>query len=454
MKNLILNIYSKLGIKSDRTKNIANHIGWSMFYKAGSVIANFMLVPLTINYLDNDNYGVWLTLSSFIIWFSFFDIGLGNGLRNKFAEAKSKGNLKEAQAYVSTAYFTIGIISAAIVLLFFLVSQFVDWTKIFNANSSSGKDLSILLPIVFAFFGLQLVLKLIVNLYQAAQNHSINDKIQFFGQFFSLIIIWFLTMSSGSSLLLFGIMFSLLPTLILIGFNVYGFNKTFKQFKPKFKFWKKKYFNEITGLGFSFFVTKIGALVLLSTDSFIIAQLFGPSEVVPYSIAFKYFSIVTIGYGVIVNPYWSSFTEAYAIKDFDWIKKSVKNIQKIWLLIPLGLIVMLMLSSWFYNLWIGNKVVIPYSVTITMALYALLYTYNQIYNHFINGVGKIKLHLYISVLIIVINIPLSIFLAKNIGLGLPGVMLGSCFCLAIKSIVLPMQYHKLINSKARGVWNK
>lgn len=425
-----------------------------MFYKAGSVIANFMLVPLTINYLDTDNYGVWLTLSSFIIWFSFFDIGLGNGLRNKFAEAKSKGNLKEAQAYVSTAYFTIGMISIAAILLFFLVSQFLDWTNVFNTSNSSKKELSILLPVVFAFFGLQLVLKLIISLYQASQNHSINDKIQFYGQFLSLVVIWMLTQLSESSLLLFGIVFSLLPTLILVGFNVLGFNNSFKPFKPKLKYWKKKHFNEITGLGFSFFVTKIGALVLLSTDSFIIAQLYGPAEVVPYNIALKYFSIVTIGYGVLVNPYWSSFTEAYAKKDFAWIKKSVKNIQKIWLAIPLGLVFMLLVSDWFYDLWIGNTVNIPLGVSLTMALYALLYTYNQIYNYFINGVGKIKLHFYISIIITIINIPLSIFFAKNLGLGLPGIMLGSCFCLALKSVALPMQYYKLINNKAKGVWNR
>lgn len=34
--------------------------------------ANFLLVLLPIVYLDTINYGIWLTLSSFIAWFSFF----------------------------------------------------------------------------------------------------------------------------------------------------------------------------------------------------------------------------------------------------------------------------------------------------------------------------------------------------------------------------------------------
>ena len=147
MKELVFKIYNKLGIKSDRTKNIAKHIGWSMFYKIGSIIANFLLVPLTINYLDIENYGIWLTLISFIGWFSFFDIGLGNGLRNKFAEAKSFGNYKDAQAFVSTAYFTIGSISFGMVLVILGINQFTNWAQLFNTNASLQEELSLLLPL-------------------------------------------------------------------------------------------------------------------------------------------------------------------------------------------------------------------------------------------------------------------------------------------------------------------
>lgn len=118
MKEIVFKIYNRVGIKSDRTRNIVKHIGWSFLFKGGGVIVNFMLVPLIINYLDTENYGVWLTLSSFISWFSFFDIGLGNGLRNKFAEAKAQGNYENAQAFVSTAYFTIGSVSIFLIFVF------------------------------------------------------------------------------------------------------------------------------------------------------------------------------------------------------------------------------------------------------------------------------------------------------------------------------------------------
>lgn len=454
MKNLILNIFSKLGIKSDRTKNIAKHIGWSMFYKAGSIIANFMLVPLTINYLQTDNYGVWLTLSSFIGWFSFFDIGLGNGLRNKFAEAKTNGDYKKAQGFISTAYFTIGAISLTLVAILFMINPFINWANLFNANVGLENELSILLPIVFAFFGLQLVVKLITSIYQGDQNHSIQGKIQFFGQVLSLIVIWLLTQTDNNSLLLFGSVFSGLPVLILIGLNLFAFNSKYKNIKPSLKLWNKEYLKDITGLGFKFFILQMAAVVIFSTDNFIISKLFGPEEVVPYNIAFKYFSIMTIAYSIIITPYWSTFTEAYANKDFDWIKKSVSSIQKIWILVPIALFVMVLVSEWFYKFWVGDKVEVPLFLSICIAFNVAVYTLSMIYNYFINGVGKVQLHLVISIFTMLLNIPLSLFLAKFLNIGVSGVILATSVCVSINLFFLPLQYKKLINLTAKGIWNK
>lgn len=454
MRKVINKVYEKVGVKSNRTVNIAKHISWSFLFKIGSIIANFILVPLTINYLDSENYGVWLTLSSFISWFSFFDIGLGNGLRNKFAEAKALGDYKKAQAFVSSAYFTISSISVILLLVFLFLNFFIDWTSVFNTRASLKQDLRILLPIIFTFFTLQLIVKLIITIYQADQHHSIDTKVQFLGQALSLLAIWALTKTDNSSLLIFGTIFSGIPVILLVMLNFLAFNTTYKDFKPKFNLWKKSYLHEITGLGFKFFIIQIAAMVLFSTDNFIIIRLFGPEEVVPYNIAFKYFSIVTIVYGILITPFWSSFTEAYANKDYEWIKKSVRNIQKIWFLIPIGLIVMVFISNWFYEWWVGDKVIVPIQLSLSIAFYVALMTYNMIYVNFINGVGKIKLQIITSVISMIINIPLSILFGKYLGWGSTGVVLATCFSLGYSVILRPIQYYKLINNTATGIWNK
>ena len=89
-----------------------------------------------------------------------------------------------------------------------------------------------------------------------------------------------------------------------------------------------------------------------------------------------------MAYTIIITHYCSSFTEAYAKKDFEWIKKSVSNIQKLWKLIPVGLIGMVFLADWFYQFWVGDKVLVPLQLSMAMALFVLLLTFNMIYVNF------------------------------------------------------------------------
>jgi len=453
MINFTAKLKGNLSHLSERSSNIVRHLGWSIFLKAGSVLANLMLVPLTLNYLGEQQYGVWLTLSSFIAWFSLFDIGLGNGLRNKFAEANAKGDLTAVKAYVSTAYFSIAFISGLLFSIFIIANVFINWTSVFNSDARLQHELVILMPFVFGFFCIQLCAKLIVSIYQANQHHSIGDKVQFFTQIISLLLIWLLLKQEDSSILWFGVAFSSIPPLVLLFINIFGFSSEFKEFKPNIRAISKECFSDITSLGFKFFVIQMAVLILFSTDNVIIAQLFGPEEVVPYSIAFKYFSILTMAYSILVAPFWSSFTDAYAKNDIDWIRTAVSKIQRIWLFcIPLTLCLMLALSNWFYTFWVGEKIEIPTGLSLGMALFVAMGTFNQVYTSFINGVGLIKLQLVTAILTIIINIPLSIFLAMYMGLGVEGVIYATCISLSYGVLLRPMQYYKVVNNRAHGIW--
>jgi O-antigen/teichoic acid export membrane protein len=254
-----------------------------MLYKLGSIIANFMMVPLAISYLGTEDYGIWLTISSVLVWFIVFDIGMGNGLRNNFSKALALGEYVQAKAFVSTAYFSVSIIGILLVVALWLLNFVVDWTIVFNTSQEKAGALSRLMPIVFGFFGLQLVAKLIVSVYLADQHHSIQSKVEFFCQIGTLASIFLIIQTDDRSIVLFGSIYMALPVIALVVLNLVAFNGRYKEYRPKLSLFKKQYLQEITVLGFRFFLVQIGALVLFSTDNFIIAHLFGAEEV-----AFQY----------------------------------------------------------------------------------------------------------------------------------------------------------------------
>lgn len=60
----------------ERTIKAKKQIAYSFIIKGISIVIGFVFVPLILGYLDPERYGIWLTLSSVVTWFPFFEIGL------------------------------------------------------------------------------------------------------------------------------------------------------------------------------------------------------------------------------------------------------------------------------------------------------------------------------------------------------------------------------------------
>lgn len=102
-----------------RTVLLKKNVIASFVLNGGSILISFVLVPMTLGYLNEYEYGVWLTLNSILSWIYIFDIGLGNGLRNRLTEALARNDFKSAKIYVSTSFFCMSIIAGLIFGIFF-----------------------------------------------------------------------------------------------------------------------------------------------------------------------------------------------------------------------------------------------------------------------------------------------------------------------------------------------
>jgi len=450
MKNRITYFFSQGNERSLRAKK---NIVASFLLKGLGIIVSLMLVPLTLNYLDKTHYGIWLTLTSILGWMYFFDIGLGNGLRNKFAEAKVYGNVEQGRMYVSTTFALLTLISIGLLLLFLVINPFLNWTKILNTEASLAHELGKTVLVVFVFFCLQFVFRLVSAILLADQKPAMNDFLSLCSSALSLVIIFILTKITTGSLLFVSFVFSATPVLVFLIAAIIMFRGKYKEYRPSVKFVNFSQINDLMGLGVKFFIIQLSGIALFTTTNIIISQLFGPAEVTPYNIAFKYFSVMTMAFSIILSPFWTAYTDAYHKKETIWMKRATKKLIAIWGISCLALAVMVVSANWIYRLWVGPKISVPMSLSIMIALFVAICNWNNIFAFFINGVGKIKLQLYYAVSVGLINVPFSILLAKLLN-GVEGIVLSTCLCLLIGSILQPIQYLKIINGTSKGIWDK
>jgi len=451
IRSYVINFFSKGHQRSLLAKK---NILASFIIKGLSIAIGLVLVPLTINYLDATKYGIWITLSSVIGWFGFFDIGLGNGLRNKFAKALAMNKHELARIYVSTTYAILSLIIGGVLLLFFLVNPFLDWNNILNVGQDVviSTELRLLALMIFTFFCLRFVFKLITTILIADQRPAKASLFNLIGQIIALISIYMLTKTTEGNLLYLGIALSGAPVLVLIFSSAWFFNGKYKAYRPSLKLVDFSKAKGLLNLGVKFFIIQIAGVLLYSTNNIIITQLFGPEQVTPYNVAFKYFSVLSMVFAIVISPFWSAFTEAWTKNEISWIKNIMRKLFMLWCILVLCGIIMLIFSDWIYNVWIGDKVKIPFLISVLVLAWAVLNTWIGIFGHFLNGLGKVKMQMYIGISAAVLNVPLAVFLGEKY--GIEGVLSANILVLSIGVWLYPIQYYKLINNKAKGIFNK
>ncbi|MFW0716675.1 lipopolysaccharide biosynthesis protein [Pedobacter sp. N23S346] len=437
--------------KDARELKIFKNVIISFGVKGGSILVGLILVPLTINYISATNYGIWLTLSSLMSWMSFFDIGMGNGLRNKLTHAIAHEQYDEAKRYISSTYAALILISGSVFLLFCLINPLINWRGFLNIPPTVTADMHLLLLVLIGAFCIQLSVQIINVVVTSIHQSALAGFISFLGQLGVLITVLILKYTVQASLLMMTIALAFVPLFILLTATFILFNGRLKKIIPSVRHVKLTYAKEILHVGGSFFLIQLGALVLFQTDNIIITRVIGPEAVTCFNIAYRLFSIVIMAFTILMTPYWSAFADAYAKKDLVWMKTNLRKMKRIWLLISILIIpVLFLLSDVLYSLWIGNSVAISKTLSFAMACYAVVYTGMSLNSYFLNGLGKIRLQQYLYIIACFVNIPLSVWMTGKIGVA--GAVFSNVLVLAVMMTLLWIQSNKILAGVNSGLW--
>lgn len=434
-----------------RTKNIKLQIYLSFVLRGLSIFLSFFVVRLTIGYLGNNLYGIWIVLLSIISWLSLFDIGIGNGLRNKLTIALSNSDNDNARSYISTSYIILSFIGFVLLLFFIVCIYLLDWVSIFNSTLLSNDEYRLMMflflfSIVFSF-----VLGLINSILNAYQQTSLTNVISILT---NLIFIFFLIVFKSFFLSnIIKIVFIYCLSLILshLLFTFYFFKQK-KEVIPSLHYFSKSKIKDILSLGGSFFVIQIAVLLIFTVDNYIILQLLGTEQVSIYNIVFKLFSVFTVAFGIIIAPLWSAFTEANQKNDFEWMFKTIKKLNLLFILIVIGVIIMSILYQPILDFWLPkeNRIIPSFDLIIAFSVFVLISIWNNIYSFFLNGLGIVKIQMITAVIGAILNIPLAYFFIKTLGLELSGIVYAMCLSLILFSVLGPIityQYFQKRNNE-------
>lgn len=432
----IINFFTKGSERSVKSKlNIIS----MLFIKGGSILIGLLLLPLTLDYVDSETYGVWLTISSMVAWISFFDVGLGNGLKNKLAEALAQKDTELGKKYVSTTYalMTLIFIPLMIVLLLFVIPN-VNWTKLMNLSTSLSGELNRAIMICVAYFCIRFILSVFNTIMQAFQKPAIASLVGLLEQFSTLLMILILTKVTEGSLTHLSIALCLPPLCILFASNLFLFSGQYKVISPSFRSVDFSVAPHLLKLGAQFFIIQIAGIIQYQMVNFLILRNFGAADVTAYNACYKYFSVLNMVWAILTTPLWVAFTDAITKNDYSWITNVLKKYSKLLCLFIIGGIIMLACSGVVYRLWLGDKVFIAFEISFWVMLYNVATMISNLFVTFLNGAGKLKIQT------IACCVSPLVFLAVcfgiiRLGYGIESIIIASIVCNFNGLLLAPIQ---------------
>lgn len=415
-------------------------------YKAIFIGINFFLVPITIDFLGNVKYGMWVIILSIISWANITDFGLANGLRNKTAELYGIKSIREVQEYMSTTFFITVFISAILTLVGVSVFYFFDFSFFIEHSEVDSGELRLAFIITLASFGINFVLGNYRAVSNGLQKSSWVAQIQAINAIILLASIYLLLRYSTNSLVDLSIVYALvsITSNLILTMKVVHFDHAFI---PKMKTFQTAKVKQVFSAGFYFFVLQFSGLILFSTDNVIIGKYLGLEDVTVYNIIDKIFTTGNTLFSILLVALWSAVTKASAENDFDWIKQIIKRLRLYALIYAVGVIFVGVNFDYIASLWIGQELVYGWDVKTIFILYFIFLAFGAIYVNVINGLGELRLQVYLTVIGAVVNIPLSIYLGYYLEMGLTGIKLATFIALIPLWIMMPLQVMRILKKQ-------
>lgn len=440
-------------VSSSRSSLLQKNIFASFVIKGWSALIVLLLVPATLHCLGEYKNGIWLTISSLLLWIDNMDIGLGNGLRNKIAEYMAHDEFERTRSLISSTFAMLTCIIIPVLLILLLLIALTDPYWIFNASPSKVDHLDQVLMATVTLVCTSFIFKLIGNFYMGMQLPAVSNLLIALGQALALIGTYIVLWSGSHSLMLIALVNTVSPLIIYLLAFPYTFLYKYPHLCPSLKLIKLKEAKAVIHMGVQFFIMQISSVVLFMTSNILISNLFSPTMVTPYQITYRYFSILLVIFTVICMPFWNATTDAYQKNDIAWIRNATKKLRLMTVGILICLIVMIALSDIVYAIWIDQQTVIDLKMSIMMAAYIFILIYSMRYSYFINGIGKLRLQLIFTTAAAVLFIPLA-YLTTQWTHSIIWFMIVMCLVNIPGLIVNRIQFYKLINGKANGIWMK
>ena len=415
-----------------------------------SIVLNLLTIPISLNYWKQDRYGIWVLLTSILLYLGMTNLGLNTSASVLMAKnPKIRDKMKILKRSLVILLFSVGTILTAFVVLNLITKDWINIIGKIPTNLFGETFYACVVLVIFYLLSLPFsLLSAVYTGFQKAYIENVFSIVLNIVNFLVLLIVIFLKGNLITYAFLWGISLVLfnLTKYLFFYFSIYQKLSKEEFHENDFSNSDTKY-KTIFVTGIRFFLVGIASTIVWNTDIFVISNFISLQAVTPYFITFKLFSVIFSVIFQISGSIMPLLAKEYGTNNWDWINKIYSSILVIFSVIGGATwIGGILFFKDFITLWTGAANYAGLFTVIAFGGYAYLLSMVTLNSGIVNTFNYTSISPFLAWGEALIKITFSILMVKVWGIAgvAVGTFLGSFL---IPTWILPIWIRKRSSGK-------
>jgi O-antigen/teichoic acid export membrane protein len=411
------------GRHDERHRKALLTAGSSVAGKFASVGANLLVIPMVLNYLGPERFGIWATITSFVMLLSFADLGIGNGLMTAVSQASGRVNDTEMRRLATAGLVMTALVGSVLLLITAVLYPVVPWAKLLNVTGRSASDVGPAIGVLGILLGISMPASVAARIEQGLQRGFVASILQIAGAALSVALVFFaIWLDAGLPVLVAVSVGAPVFAAIVNSMKFFGWSRP--DLRPSRTSLSGSTIQSLMRIGLLFFALQLALAIGSTSDNFLLSYILGPQAVTDYSIPARLYGLIGIAIGFATNPLWPAYGEAIARGDQAWARRTLHRTMKFAVVgAALGALMLSIALQPILDLWVGGRVRASGLLIVGLGIWAIIESWRSAVSVFMNGSGVVHLQVVLAFAFAFTCIGAKIVLIKMI--STPGVPLGA-----------------------------
>lgn len=418
--------------KSVDNKIFVSAVASGLLYKIIQSIYTILSIVLTLPYLGQDRFGIWMLFSSLIQIFSFLDFGFTSSLGNKLIKFKEYSNIFYKRTLFSSLIIMF-ILSLMASLLLYLLYFLVDINYFISGNTAilgEAKDayliFTILFPVSIYSIGIQ-------KIFASMKRMDYANMQLIYGTLMNVISLLIAAYYNlGVNYLVLTNFFGATYVTFVLTKKIFSNNLVSSL---NYKMSLKKTFISTKKDSIYFLTIQILTVLAWGADYLFISKKIGIEMVGVFAILQKIFFFVTQPILIVNTPLWMIYGKALTEGNKNLIKNTFYKIIIFNLIFCLAasMILYILIQYTGVGSWMSNYIYISFDLFILYMIWVLIESMGNSIGILFNSHGILFPQIVSMIIYITLSLPFKVMYLSR--LGVEGLILSTiCFYL-ISSIL-------------------